>query len=950
MSGDELYDAIRNNLEFIVLKDVVITPIPGRFIPRSHQVFPRRYFISFPQQDIILLDYEMGTGKTFSAIYTIQHFLKLIDQYKSIGNPDRIILPKPYIIGSWASIQAFERELLDPNIGFITQEQLENSTEKELSVFIESRIKMITYQKFFNKIFEGAYDIPHKTEEIIKQALESGKIILSDNIISELNDSIIVIDEFQNLYSIDGLNTYGLTIEYIRQSNLIKNMKMICLSGTFLSSDIREIISLVNIIRPKGTKRLDMDSYIVKKISWTIKKSKLDDIIKYFDGIVAIYRQPITDEFPEVIMMGKLFKRKNIEFATIKTVECFASEYQWNAILNTKKSEIEEFDPMIITSEIYIPPNMKQSTYYEGTVTGDEFKMPSLKKYSTILGNFLEVIFDVIKNDRGEKIAAHHRRTKQIGVYQIAQIFRDNDFIDIDDLPNKNTLCVHCGKSMGIHTNKIHEYHPVKYVLMTGDMNEKHRKIILDRFNDPLNINGVDILIVLTSSIAELGLTFSDINHVCSLGLFPNFMIMRQYLKRFARRNSHRNNPKKWVKFYLFVLSHKNEVSDYIMRYYEKEVADIEITTRWKQIEERSINCFLHGEKCKYIGEKRKKFDRRKYDLFYADLEVKTVSDCVIHYLNIVNPIVSVLDIRKFIIDDKSHISPWSTKYTSNESIEMGIWELYNSQKISLYSQITDLSTSDLLSDNIYITKYSSQDFPLYNLFMQIPMDLTITRIPLMKEQENIIEKLYEKFKSKSNDREMMEIIGSMLLYLDNFIKLTKEDFIKRGPIFEYLLLFDAIVFKGDMDGKFVENRIKKFKSVEEIGFIIGPIAYIHENGTWREKRLPIDNILIKNENEYCSIFSVGSAQKRGKWIPRFRIRQAITDPKNKRNVPQGLACKSIDKDDIVKIYKYLFGELPENDYRDLICEKMRNRFLEIAMETKDKRVIYNYYEAPKLE
>src|SRR3990172_11923968 len=110
---------LSDELEFFLLRDGVIERTTDEFIIDPHQVFPSRYLAPHRGNRTLLVNYSMGTGKSLSASLVIFPIMERIDYLRSCSKSSEI-LPKPYIIGNWSTIEAFEEELLRPQFKIVS--------------------------------------------------------------------------------------------------------------------------------------------------------------------------------------------------------------------------------------------------------------------------------------------------------------------------------------------------------------------------------------------------------------------------------------------------------------------------------------------------------------------------------------------------------------------------------------------------------------------------------------------------------------------------------------------------------------------------------------------------------------------------------------------------------------------------------------------------------------
>jgi len=999
----DLYESVARDLEFVVLKGVDNIEYEGETIPRPHQEFPDRLLQSHPDKvDFLGLDYAVGTGKSLTAVIPLVRIIMQGRELNRISTKsgDTYLIPRPYVVGTWATINAFETELLKPIFELITPEQYDhmmslgqgdeywNARRKLLSI-IHKEVQLMTYQKFFNYFFRGSINLPDKSDAAIVQAILDGKIYLNTDVIGELNESIIIIDEMQNLYSQAGANTYGTCFEFIHQSEEIENLVMLGLSGTFLNSTIAEFIFLANIARPKGMPRFDVDKYIERVLITSnqyvikVRANKKEELLKFSEGRFATYVAPTTKEFPKEIPVGELIKTNRIKFEKLLLIRCYSSSLQWEKYQDVRDKELEldlgdteELDDEPLYGELYIPPkdewhkhDIREIPGLPGNITGDFLKLENLHKFGAIPARFIEMVLDNLKSGKREKMVAYHRRIRRMGIFQYAEILKMNGFITMDDAPRDNTLCVVCGMPKKTHKrNTKHEYIPARFVTLIGDFSDQMRRKILRFYNSPANVYIEKAAIMLMSGIAELGITIKDVMHAYYLGSIPNLAKYRQLNGRFARYMSHENSPpyRRVVKTYVLVysappiLAKKGELSSGELLYYIKETNDNQIVPFWNELRTRSINCHLNPSNgCKYVYKTPKTPSTEKYKILYAQLETETIRAVVKHMLLKVSPVWMVRDVREAIKQNKYQRYPWAVNFIGDISISNAIWEMENQGDVSILSlsgkSSVEVNPTTIKGDDLVITRRQSKQKQslAFNLFTNIVPSFTLAYMPLVEGgDETELKQIFARFNTIKGFKNQIDAVDAMVIY-DDFLPLLQKDFFDKGPFYGLLKRIGAIIYEGDDVShiKFAQNRLaEKEKELKVLGFIFGVFFFkmpSSKNDKWDKIQLPkIDLPHDIEEWDYVGIYSTGTNIAPGKWKPRFKVRPRLRKLSDQRAQRLGMGCRSIERDILIEIYKKIVpGNVPSQ--KEEMCENIRMALTKRQITSK-VRTIYTMFEIPK--
>ncbi|MFA5091230.1 MAG: hypothetical protein WC483_01140 [Candidatus Paceibacterota bacterium] len=337
------------DLSFRILSQVIIDH-GSKFTPNAFQLFPARFVDASRGNNVLCIDYDMGTGKTLTAALVISRLLsdtmRIEEELRKTGRQSLIAqLPRPYIVGNWSSIEAFEDELMRPAFGIISLDEftdlMKSRAAEDTTQYAHMRmafarriskyVRMASYQKMFNRYFRGASSLAVKDEASLLAAIEKKEVTVDPVIALELSGSILVVDEVQMLYSGHGWNTYGFLLDHIRQNEAIRNLVTVMLSGTFLNSSPIEMIFLYNLIRDRGSKKILIDDFFDKELiggqayTYKPKKSREEELVHLFDGKVVSYRISPSKDFPAVNFAGTLAKM----FKWFRITRCHASPYQW---------------------------------------------------------------------------------------------------------------------------------------------------------------------------------------------------------------------------------------------------------------------------------------------------------------------------------------------------------------------------------------------------------------------------------------------------------------------------------------------------------------------------------------------------------------------------------------------------------------------------------------------
>ena len=573
----------------------------------TYQSFVKNLFNPSSNNNKLLLIHGTGTGKTITSLAVANEYIK---QFKLSKTDD---IRNVVILGFTHDI--FKKELLShPDFGFITKSELDELKQLDMDRYdnpgINKKIddirktysrrfkkrntggifKFYGYKQLFLMIFNHdqitqymntlqSHKVPSVTE--LKKLIESGKLEINYNFIHDFRHSLIICDEIHNIYNSEEANSWGLAIEilidyFTNKSTIDKpyynSVRLLYLSATPLNSSPVEIVSLINLLNDKedrvSTKDLFGNSsiHLLQKAESIIKSKLIGKISYVIDDNPEQYPKSIFDgtDIPGIKYLK--FHRCTISKLYQETL----NKYKSNPDENVNTNSLMDFvfpDPTSDKIGIYdvdkinnlIDSNKFKNKNFiskdsEGYFTGDFLLESNLKQYSAKYHGILQLMLSLIQNKDSGKVFIYHPLVVGVGVKLISNILSVNGFINENEEPHNNTLCIYCGITLKNH-KKDHEFKPARYVTITGYIGKSNINKLLFRFNNSSNINGEDIKILVGSRTMRESHTLKGIRHLV-ISHSPNSISeMIQIVGRGIRKNSHIELPveKRDTRIYIFV-------------------------------------------------------------------------------------------------------------------------------------------------------------------------------------------------------------------------------------------------------------------------------------------------------------------------------------------------------------------------------------------------------------
>ena len=495
----------------------------------------------------LLIYHRIGSGKTCTAINIAERFKK---SYNIM-----IILPA-------ALIGNFKDELISNCPGeniYITEsennklKEIEHgSTEyKEIMSKVDERIEkyytIYSYHKFVNLIQEN-------------------KI--------KLKDTILIIDEIQNMISMTG--TFYRTLKNIIEKTDKDSLKVFLLSATPMFDRPSEIALTLNLLRPPELLPIGIDfnnEFISSNKDNDVTNYKAINLKKFKQlttNLISYYRGAPPQTFPEM------------EF---KVVRCNMSDFQYKSYLTSLsklddniKGFFKNVDLLKLPADFFLGPRMISNVAFPNKSIGEvgfssfkhtKLQLQYIKKFSI---KFYK-IFKKIKKSEGP-IFVYSNFKDVGGLKSFIQ------FIEYHGYKNYKTF------GEGIKT----------YAVWSGDESHHMKEEIKHVFNQKENMNGSKIKIMLGSPSIKEGVSLLRVDQIHILEPYWNLSRIQQIIGRGIRFCSHKDLPKykQNVKVYLYLATHIKEdvsIDEYIWSLAKKKNKLIE---QFEHIlKENAIDCKL---------------------------------------------------------------------------------------------------------------------------------------------------------------------------------------------------------------------------------------------------------------------------------------------------------------------------------------------------------------------
>ena len=274
-----------------------------KFILQPHQTIPKYYLFSNEDIESVIIAAVPGSGKSNTAVFAMMShieqnnyrqfnnkFVKSPITKKNVFDVIKKNATNIMVVGPWVTEVQVKKELLNRvEFGFIDENKLKKIRQLLLSPIASQRqegeqikrmlelkinklIQFAGYQALFNLLFPGI-NINKFGQNIgaLIQEYEQGTLDVNKTFLESLRGGIVIVDEFQKLYSSVGLNTYGFAVAYLNKRAKEYNYKLMYLTGTIINTSLAEIPDIINIISE--------DKHFIRREEYCQTETILDTIV-----------------------------------------------------------------------------------------------------------------------------------------------------------------------------------------------------------------------------------------------------------------------------------------------------------------------------------------------------------------------------------------------------------------------------------------------------------------------------------------------------------------------------------------------------------------------------------------------------------------------------------------------------------------------------------------------
>lgn len=466
--------------------------------------------------------------------------------------------PSVFVLGWEATTRAFMRDLLKyPEFGFITEAELQELRKREHAALsgmpdqiafareyramlkhrVQNKSKGGFYQfygyiEFVNRLFSGKplVEVEREVHAAIKEGqtisleqrvteyIKTGEIIVNQEFVAQFHGSLVIVDEFHNLYNSVTKNNRGVALFYLLST--VQDMYMLGLTATPANSPT-EVLEYLSLLRSVTLRK---DDFFVGR---NLLPGALDKIVELGRGVISFLQdvdlkyfplriqrgEPISiepgpsDNLPRGVIPYLLFTPCPMSKLHQETLEAYIAEGMRTEDAGEDNGENENepgmprhgdndaeevdhgaekvaipVDGLAIYDMVFPGGHFRsretkaaimgwspaerqkmqvdiKKTSAAIVISGDFLRAENIGLYSAKYETLWRIIWEGILATKGnpkeaKKTLVYHNAVRMSGTMLIQELLCTNGFIHRSEAPNRNTICFHCGTKMSEHEDR----------------------------------------------------------------------------------------------------------------------------------------------------------------------------------------------------------------------------------------------------------------------------------------------------------------------------------------------------------------------------------------------------------------------------------------------------------------------------------------------------------------
>ncbi len=493
--------------------------------------------------------------------------------------------------------------------------------------------KFLGYEKFVNRLFSGNgvdfTELEKITQErmkadpditlrdVVDEYIAAGKVAVNEELIGRLQNSLLICDEIHDTYNKTMKNNRGVAVQYVLDR--IPSLRFISLSATPINNSPVEIVDFANYFidnRADQLRRRDLfDGLRLREGALSRIGSIMFGKVSFIQDTDSRYfpsREIVGDQLQITTPIGRFSRGETLPYLRFIQAEMTAEQRAaidaYLATSETPRSDVyfpQPSDGFTVYDMVFPTPTgpsfrtgMVRSelhnasaewkreeginiTEHKGitTISGQFLRRDRIAKWSSKYARLLDDLDELYR--RGpSKCLIYHYRVEMSGVLLLAEMLRENGYLDEWGNPTGGTRCVMCGVVLSEHADRDHTHMPIRFVTMHSKADISVTRASLEKYQSADNADGSKYAIMIGGKIIEQSYDFKCIQTMCVLSLSTSIQILLQILGRAVRKRSHDLLPpeKRHVVVRIYLQTMRGGYSPEEIRYIDK--MDEHLTTQ----------------------------------------------------------------------------------------------------------------------------------------------------------------------------------------------------------------------------------------------------------------------------------------------------------------------------------------------------------------------------------
>lgn len=899
---------------------------------RRHQMIMSTFMNpSKPGNNRLLMSHSMGSGKSKGLIGIAQNFIRIYHQMRKRATN---VMPQVYVLGYSKNI-FIDALMTTPEYGYISVEEVKkynelfenwNKSRGRADAQVHYREYNDYYLRLRNRISSsqmgGYYKFIGFIEFSNKLGFKENGIDINQQFVEQLKYSLIIADEVHNCYNTDALNMTGEALKYVLNYHGA-DIWFVGASGTVISNSPTEIIDLTSILTGLEINKDDLFKFDNVNKTIAVNHSALDGLKRILRGKVSVFEDVDPTAYPSYEFIGSNLPMINIALAPgsppFKFVRCkvdpnglqnkLLNEYTTNDIYiadyiirdvvvdgmtilpeSNENSELVKKEQETNEFGVVISTEKRNNTGY--VVLPPNYSLPEFSQLKMHAVKYYELT-QILPTLRG-KTLIFHNRVNTTGIKYIESIMRHMGYIQENEENSMITPCVICGVQYQNHKkeNKNHEYMPARYNMIYSELDDLEVRTNMKKFNHPSNCPGYQIQFQLGSEKILEAIDYSCLQNIVVMSFPDNFPSLLQLLWRGIRRDSHKHmiSPYPPIKIFIMVTSFGDSVQQTIEEkiYARKFNWYIGVREISQMLDEISIN--------RHIDENLPSNFKYEDEHFFAYNFYHFEENIIRYLINMAFSEFAILtydDLWNFIKDHPEIRIDLNSKYFSQE--------LFN------------VILTKMVTDEKRLIQYGEYYAPPQNIFLRDQNKIQTKQINV-----NIVQIMTNSLAAKLKKSPDISLFKSF-----------------NGDI--HINVIKAAIRNSDTEIIKFYNKYKLAAASYYIDLRFN-IRYVYNT----QDDIFIAETIDPDYNNIVGYYESGS-------FKIVDLRESKTHDDQRRN-RRGMACKSINKEELIKIMKRLDLGRDDTLNTNSRCQVIEEALLKMhARSTITGTVYFSYLGRPSL-